>query len=181
MKLHLLLTLSTAACCSVLAGNAAAQLQLKMSGSLAELKAAAGSQTAAAPLQTPACKPVVPASAENGPARKRAFKPGDIVLQSSSFRTVESIDRVGRIWLAANRSFMRVDVEPNEISLVVPEHGGYKAGDVVIYHPQRMRFLWKDSPRMIEAVDDTGNIVLAADEYYARVFTRVESIRRPGQ
>ena len=163
-----------------LTGNTLAETKLNRSESLAQLETTAGQPITATIIQTPTSKRVDPSPVTDEPARKMTFKPGDIVLQNESFRIVESVDPTGiRVVLKANQYYMRARMRSDEISLVVPSFGGYKAGDAIIYHPQTMKLLWADSPRVIEAVDDTGRVVLAADEYFVRSYTRVESIRRP--
>jgi len=97
------------------------------------------------------------------------YKPGDQVLFKDTMRTVEAVDNTGRIVLQRTTGYFRSYTTNQEITKIVPSFDDYKPGDQVLF---------KDTMRTVEAVDNTGRIVLQRTTGYFRTYTTNKQIKK---
>ena len=95
------------------------------------------------------------------------FCEGDIVLSGNSIRTIEAVDNSGRVVLERTFGYYTKYTTANEISKIVKCHGEFCEGDIV---------LSGNSIRTIEAVDNSGRVVLERTFGYYTKYTTSDSI-----
>ena len=91
----------------------------------------------------------------------------DSVLSGDTIREVELLDNKGRLVLEENSKYYRTFTRRGKVSKVVNCFGRFCVGDEV---------LRGNTTREIEAVDDTGRVVLRENSKYYRTFSRSSEI-----
>lgn len=93
----------------------------------------------------------------------------DLVLYGNTLRTVEVVSDDGRVVLREDSQFYQSFTDTASVSLIVPSYQGYEAGRLVLFG---------NTIRKVEAVDNSGRIVLEEDSKYYRTFTDVNSVSK---
>ena len=107
-----------------------------------------------------------------------SFCKGDIVLSGNSIRTIETVDDSGRVILKGTPSYRQKYTTANAISKIVKYHdescgvewrGELCEGDIV---------LSGNSIRTIEALDNSGRVVLKGTSRYRQTYTTANAISK---